>query len=183
LSFCANFGHGAPGGQAQRIGYVQGLNARLQSRLITSSDSSINHTYDDNTRVFSLGQPFYMDMSHDNVIIAVLAALGLGYFKVVGLQTTVLHSFPHRFNADEVSSFGARLINEVWTCSKVISFDQLQGEMYKNSDLSSQSDTTDYRGFVLDNAPVSAKGLCNDAVNGFCRMDEFLKKRWAWIRM
>jgi 3-phytase len=48
--------------------------------------------------------------------------------------------------------------------------------MYKNPDLSSQSETTDYIRFVLNNAPVSAKGLCIDAVNGFCRMDEFLKK-------
>jgi hypothetical protein len=29
---------------------------------------------------------------------------------------------------------------------------------------------------VLNNAPVSGKGLCNDAVNGFCPMTGFLKK-------
>jgi hypothetical protein len=178
LSFYANFGYGAPSGRAQGIGYVQELAERLQSRLIMSSDSSINYTYDDNTRDFPLSQPFYMDMSHDNVIIAVLAALGLDYFKAGphGLPTTVPHSPPHNFNAKEVSPFGARLFTEVWTCPKDISFDHLQEQMYKNPDLSSQSETTDYIRFVLNNAPVSAKGLCIDAVNGFCRMDEFLKK-------
>ncbi|KAJ5464386.1 Histidine phosphatase superfamilyclade-2 [Penicillium daleae] len=178
LSFYANFGYGAPSGRAQGIGYVQELAARLQSRLIMSSDSSINYTYDDNTRDFPLGQPIYMDMSHDNVIIAVLAALGLDYFKAGphGLPTTVQHSPSHHFKAKEVSPFGARLFTEVWTCPKDVSFDQLQEQIYKNPDLSSQSGTTDHIRFVLNNAPVSAKGLCDDAVNGFCRMEEFLKK-------
>ncbi|KAJ9483386.1 hypothetical protein VN97_g10013 [Penicillium thymicola] len=87
-----------------------------------SSGSSINYTYDDNTKDFPLGQPFYMDMSHDDVIVSVLSALGLNHFKAGGphgLTTSVPHAPPHnRFHMSQTAPFGGRLFTEVWTCPK-----------------------------------------------------------------
>lgn len=178
LSFYGNFGFGSPSGRAQGIGYVQELAARLKSRLIMSSDSSINYTYDNNPKDFPLHQPMYMDMSHDNVITSVLAALGLDYFRYGphGLPTSVSHAPRRNFDLHKITPFGARFYSEIWTCPKNASLHNLEEQMYKNPDLSSQSNTTDYIRFVLNNAPVPVDGLkgCEDSVNGFCPLKKFL---------
>lgn len=180
LSFYGNFGWGSPSGRAQGIGYVQELAARLKSRLIYSSDSSINYTYDNNVKQFPLHQPLYMDMSHDNVITSVLVALGLDYFRYGphGLPTSVSHAPRRNFDLHKITPFGARLYSEVWTCPKGASFHDLQGQLYKNPDLSSKKNTTDYIRFVLNNAPVPVDGLkaCEGSVNGFCPLKEFLRE-------
>jgi hypothetical protein len=48
--------------QAQGIGYVQELLARLKNQTITVSDTSVNATIDSDLSTFPLGQPFYLDM-------------------------------------------------------------------------------------------------------------------------
>lgn len=59
--------------------------------------------------------------------IGVPATLSLDYFKAGphALQTTVPHFLPHHFKADEINPLGACLFTKVWTCLKVVSFDQL----------------------------------------------------------
>lgn len=178
MMFYGNNNFGSPSGRAQGIGYVEEIAARLQSRLIMKSDSSINYTYDDNTKEFPLHQPMYMDMSHETVIVAVLAALGLDYFKYGprGMPSDVPHAVPRNFVMDKVAPFGARLFTEVWTCPSDVELDNLEDQMYKNPDLSSNSDTTDYIRFVLNDAPVPVEGLapCKGSANGFCDMMKFL---------
>lgn len=178
MMFYGNNMFGSPSGRAQGIGYVEEVAARLQSRLIMQSHSSINYTYDNNTKQFPLHQPMYMDMSHETVIVAVLAALGLDYFKYGphGMPKNVEHAVPRNFIMHKVAPFGARLFTEVWTCPADSKLDKLQDQMYKNPDLSSSSGTTDYIRFVLNNAPVPVEGLspCKGSVNGFCGMKEFL---------
>lgn len=57
-------------GRAQGIGYVQELVARLQNQYIYTSNTSVNYTLDNNPKTFPLGQKFYMDMSHDDILIS-----------------------------------------------------------------------------------------------------------------
>ncbi|KAJ5290794.1 hypothetical protein N7478_000045 [Penicillium angulare] len=179
IEYYGSYGFGSPSGRAQGIGYVQELAARLKNRLITSSHSSINYTYDDNLKDFPLHQNFYMDMSHDNTIVAVLTALGLEYFNYGphGLPINVINAPQERnFYMSKATPFGARLYSEIWTCPSDISFENLQPQMYKNPDLSSDRDTKDYIRLVLNNAPLPFDGFvpCEDSVNGFCRLEEFI---------
>ncbi|KAJ5300344.1 uncharacterized protein N7443_005346, partial [Penicillium atrosanguineum] len=178
MMFYGNNNFGSPSGRAQGIGYVEEVAARLQSHLIMKSDSSINSTYDDNTHEFPLHQLMYMDMSHETVIVAVLAALGVNYFKYGphGMPSDVPHAVPRNFVMRKVAPFGARLFTEVWTCPSDVNFNNLQNQMYSNPDLSSTSNTTDYIRFVLNNAPVPVEGLeaCKGSLNGFCDMKKFL---------
>ena len=51
-------------GRAQGIGYVQEMLARLQHLYITSSNSSVNSSLDNNPATFPLDQAFYADFSH-----------------------------------------------------------------------------------------------------------------------
>ncbi|EIT75539.1 multiple inositol polyphosphate phosphatase [Aspergillus flavus] len=179
LQFYGNYGFGAPTGRAQGIGYVLELAARLEGKRIETSDTSINATVDSKPATFPLNQPLYMDMSHDDVIVGVLAALGLKYFNYgsKGLPDDVAHAVPRNFKLNEVTPFGAHLISEIWTCPEKTNFHELDGALYKNPDLSSTSDTTDVIRFVLNGSPVSQEGLdgCETSINGFCSVEDFLK--------
>ena len=179
LQYYGNYAFPSPVGRAQGIGYVLELAARLSQELITSSDTSINYTYDNNTDQFPLDQPFYMDMSHDSIIISVLAALNLEYFQYSGserLPGNVDHPPKRTFEVSNVTPFGARLVTEVWTCPDDVIFDSLDPVLYTNPDLESVESTTRYIRFVLNGAPLPMTGVigCEDATNGFCSLEKFL---------
>lgn len=178
LQFYGDYGFGSPTGRAQGIGYLLELAARLQSKLIYSSDTSINYTYDDNTARFPLGQPLYMDMSHDDIIHSVITALSLNYFKYGphGLPGNVSHAPPRTFHLNEVAPFGARLFSEIWTCPSNTNFRSLRPVVYQNLDLTKTEGTKDYIRFVLNEAPLPLEGLpgCGNSTNGFCEVPKFL---------
>ncbi|KAJ5478276.1 hypothetical protein N7530_003785 [Penicillium desertorum] len=157
VQYYGDYAYGSPSGRAQGIGYVLELAARLEQKLITSSDTSINYTYTNNEAQFPFGQPFYMDMSHDDIILSVINALGLDYFR-------------------QMTPFGARFISEVWTCPRDMSFDYLDPVLYTNPSIKSTAKTTEYIRFVLNNSPLPQDGLigCEDSSNGFCQLDKFL---------
>ncbi|CAF4176906.1 unnamed protein product, partial [Adineta steineri] len=121
IQFYGDYSFGNPTGRAQGIGYVQELLARLQNRYIDISESSVNSTLDNNPTTFPLGQPFYLDYSHDDIIVSVLTALGMEYFK--GPSTGLPYDIPHapnppeNFDLSQMTPFGARLFTEVLTCS------------------------------------------------------------------
>lgn len=76
-----DYAWGNPTGRAQGIGYLQEMLARLQNQYIDVSDSSVNSTLTNNPETFPLGQKFYADFSHDDIIISVLTAMSFDYFK------------------------------------------------------------------------------------------------------
>lgn len=180
LQFYGNYGFGASTGRAQGIGYVLELAARLQSKLIHESDTSINVTYDNNEKTFPLHQPLYMDMSHDDIIVSVLTALGLEYFKYgpTGLPAAnITHAPSNRtFNLNNLTPFGARLNTEVWSCPSPASIKHFDPVLYTNPDLSERKNTTEYIRFMLNNAPIPVNGLkgCEKGVNGFCALSDFV---------
>ncbi|KAF2089293.1 histidine phosphatase [Saccharata proteae CBS 121410] len=111
-----DYAWGNPTGRAQGIGYVQELLARLQNQYITTSNSSVNSSLTDNAGDFPLGLPFYADFSHDDIIISVLAAMSIDYFR----QKPSLTDYPpnpnRHFNLARLTPFGARLTTEVIGC-------------------------------------------------------------------
>ncbi|KAE8148611.1 histidine phosphatase superfamily [Aspergillus avenaceus] len=179
IQYYGNFAFGSPTGRAQGIGYVLELAARLQGRLIHSSDTSINYTYDDNSAQFPMNQPFYMDMSHDDIILSVISALGLEHFKYgpEGLPIHVDHAPSNRtFTLNDLTPFGARFISEVWTCPDNVSFSSLDPILYVNPRINEAPDSKRYIRFLLNEAPLPLKGLvgCEESYNGFCPVDGFL---------
>ncbi|KAJ5085243.1 Histidine phosphatase superfamily clade-2 [Penicillium argentinense] len=151
------YSFGSPAGRALDIGYAQELAARLEHKLIKSSDSSINSTYDDNAKDFPLDQPFYIDIPCE-------------------MPAKVPHALPRGFKLKNMVPFGARLVTEVWTFPKNTSFHDLQSLLYKNPDLFSKS-TEHYNRLALNNAPVPLDGLSAcQSVNGFCSVKSFLRQ-------
>ncbi|KAL1624192.1 hypothetical protein SLS54_004122 [Diplodia seriata] len=117
IAYYYDYAFGNPTGRAQGIGYVQELLARLQNQYITASNSSVNSTITDNPDDFPLGRPFYADFSHDDIIVSVLTAMSVDYFRD-GPSLTEFPPNPDRhFNLARVTPFGARLITEVVGCA------------------------------------------------------------------
>ncbi|KAJ5201744.1 uncharacterized protein N7498_006407 [Penicillium cinerascens] len=178
VQYYGDYAYGSPTGRAQGIGYVVELAARLQHKLLTSSDTSVNYTYDNNIKQFPFGQPFYMDMSHDDIILSVITALGLKYFNYgpKGLPVKLDRAPNRTFHLSEMTPFGARFMSEIWTCPSSVSFDSLDPVLYTNPELGSK-DTRSYIRFMLNNSPLPMQGLigCERAKNGFCPVDTFLK--------
>ncbi|EJU00483.1 phosphoglycerate mutase-like protein [Dacryopinax primogenitus] len=117
LEYYYDYSYGNPTGRAQGLGYLEELLARLQKQFITSSDSSVNSTLDNNGATFPLGQPFYLDTSHDDIIISVLTAMSLDYLK----PALPLDVFPppedRTFVLSHLTPFGGRLTTEVIGCA------------------------------------------------------------------
>lgn len=111
------YGYGNPTGRAQGIGYLQELVARLQGTYITSSNSSVNSTYDNNGKTFPLHQDIYADFSHDDIIISVLTALSMDYFKDAPTLSKFPPSTDGHFRLSRLTPFGANLITEVIGCT------------------------------------------------------------------
>jgi hypothetical protein len=112
-----DYAFGNPTGRAQGIGYLQELLARLQNEYITSSNSSVNYTIDNNAAQFPLGRPFYADFTHDDIIVSTLTAMSMDYFH----DPTSLTQFPpnpnRHFILSHMTPFGGRLVTEVIGCA------------------------------------------------------------------
>jgi hypothetical protein len=95
---------------------LQELLARLQNQYTTSSDSSVNSTLTNNSADFPLGRPFYLDASHDDIIVSVLTAMSLDYLKDPPNLSQYPPNATRRFVLSNLTPFGARLITEVIGC-------------------------------------------------------------------
>ncbi|RMZ80309.1 hypothetical protein DV738_g2808, partial [Chaetothyriales sp. CBS 135597] len=117
IQYYFDYAWGQPTGRAQGIGYVQELLARIQNEYILTSNSSVNSTLDNNSKTFPLGQKFYADFSHDDILLSVLTALSLDYLH----ETPSLTAYPpdpnRRFILSNLTPFAARLVTEVIGCS------------------------------------------------------------------
>ncbi|KAA1122069.1 hypothetical protein PGTUg99_025758 [Puccinia graminis f. sp. tritici] len=74
-----NHGLGNRLGQAEGISYVAELIARLTGdrKWVEQDESKVNQTLDRSWATFPLNQSSYVDFSHDNQMISILAALGI----------------------------------------------------------------------------------------------------------
>lgn len=116
LNFFGSASYGCAVGAAEGAGWLTELVARLEKKLITVPQNGVNVTFTDSENVFPLDQLFYLDMSHDSVIVSVLTALGLEVFKE-DLPSTKIPS-PRQFIISRMTPFGARLYVEVLDCGE-----------------------------------------------------------------
>ncbi|GAB7349237.1 hypothetical protein MBLNU459_g8398t1 [Dothideomycetes sp. NU459] len=117
IEYFYDYAWGNPTGRAQGIGYLQELLARLQNQYIFSSNSSVNSTITNNPTDFPLGRPFYADFSHDDIIISVLTAMSLDYFREAPSLTQYPPDPKRHFVLSKMTPFGGRLITETIGCS------------------------------------------------------------------
>lgn len=184
MDYYFDSGFGQPTGRAQGMGYVQELMARLKHEYISSSNSSVNSTYDSDPATFPLDQAFYADFSHDVVIISVLTAMSLDYFHDAPSLTDVPPNPNRPFILSQITPFGARLVTEVIGCAS--------SDPAPVADERVQYYPTQY-GYDPENAPYkfirmrlndgilplsSIRGAkCEGRSDGLCALDDFLESQ------
>lgn len=77
----------------------------------------MNSTLTNNPTDFPLGRPFYADFSHDDILISVLTALSVDYFREHPRLTQYPPDPDRHFILSHLTPFGARLITEVIGCA------------------------------------------------------------------
>ncbi|KAI7213499.1 phosphoglycerate mutase-like protein [Hortaea werneckii] len=117
IEYYYDYSFGSPTGRAQGLGYQQELLARLTDQYIINSNSSVNSTLTNNPKDFPLQRPFYLDFSHDDIIVSVLTSMSIDYFR----EHPNLSQYPpdpdRHFLLSHLTPFGARLITEVIGCA------------------------------------------------------------------
>ncbi|KAF2670479.1 histidine phosphatase [Microthyrium microscopicum] len=180
IEYYYDYAYGNPTGRAQGVGYLQELLARLTNQYITSSNSSVNYTMTNNPEDFPLGAKMYSDFSHDDIIVSVLTAMSVDYFK----DAPNLDYPPdpaRKFILSKMTPFGARLITEVIGCAspdpetvsaaRTAYFPEQYGYSPKNA-------TNKFVRMRLNNGilPLNSirGGDCADRTDGLCSLESFV---------
>ncbi|EXJ76614.1 uncharacterized protein A1O5_01122 [Cladophialophora psammophila CBS 110553] len=184
IEYFYDYSYGNPTGRAQGIGYLQELLARLQSQYITVSNSSVNSSLTNNSRSFPLGQKFYADFSHDDIIISVLTAASLDYLRDPPSLTQYPPDPNRHFILSHLTPFSARLVTEVIGCGsgKPVPKNSSQTQYYPTQYGYSASDATHkFIRMRLNNGilPLSTirGGYCGNRSDGMCPLSSFLKSQ------
>ncbi|KAK9378815.1 histidine phosphatase superfamily [Kockiozyma suomiensis] len=151
LEFWGDASLGSAVGAAQGVGWLKELQARLEGHLLTEPYASVNVTITGSEETFPLDQLFYMDMTHDTIILAILTALGLPFGQLP--STTMLQ--PRLFVASRLTPFGARLYVELIDCPE---FSETMVRLKLN-------------GRVV---PLLGVGECPENEDGFCSLTTFI---------
>lgn len=183
-----DYSYGNPTGRAQGIGYLQELIARLTHTYITTSNSSVNSTLDNSSRTFPLDQPFYADFTHDDIIVSVLTAMSVDYFRDPPSLTQFPPNPNRHFILSHLTPFGGRLITETIGCSSPDpSPIKSHRTQYTPTQYGYSPSNASYK-FVrmrLNNGIVPLNtirgGACGNAtsgrVDGMCGMEGFLRSQ------
>ncbi|CAK5265068.1 unnamed protein product [Mycena citricolor] len=140
-------GHGARLGRVQGVGYVNELLARL-TRSAVRDHTQTNRTLDSDPATFPLDRTIYADFSHDNTMIAIVAALGLFRQRQ---PLSARHVDPSRtWRIHEMVPFAGRIVVEKLGCG--------DGEFVR----------------VLVNDALQPVDFCASEI---CRLEEFVESQ------
>lgn len=185
IEYYYDYGFGNPTGRAQGLGYQQELLARLTNQYITSSNSSVNSTLTENSEQFPLNRPFYLDVSHDDILISVLASMSVDYFRDPPSLTEFPPDPKRKFNLAHITPFGARLITEVIGCSVPDPVPVHKSRTaYTPGQYGYDASNATYK-FIrqrLNNGVVPLEtirtGECKGRTDGMCAMEDFLASQY-----
>lgn len=141
----------------------------------------MNSTITDNAQDFPLGRPFYADFSHDDILISVLTALSVDFFREHPSLTQYPPDPSRHFILSHLTPFGARLITEVIGCADA---DPKAVHEHRTAYYPAQY------GYSAANAPhkfvrmrlnngiiplnTIRGGACEGRTDGLCAMDKFV---------
>lgn len=132
------------------------LLARLTGQPVHDKTQT-NHTLDDNPATFPLDRAFYADFTHDTLLTAVFAAIGL-LEQSENLTTTQIDK-GRTYISSELVPFSGRMVTEKITCGG--SGYEPQGTYVR----------------VLVNDAVQPLEFCNASLYGLCTLSDFVESQ------
>ncbi|XAO23465.1 hypothetical protein I312_102243 [Cryptococcus bacillisporus CA1280] len=117
INFYYNNGAGSPVAAAQGKGFLQEFVARFTQTPITSSNSSVNTTLDNNSTYFPLNQSIYADATHEVVLLDTLTAFNLTALFSTGPLPVDRRVEGSSFVASQVVPFATHLVVQVLECT------------------------------------------------------------------
>ena len=184
LEYYYDYSWGNPTGRAQGIGWLQELLARLDHHYILSSNSSVNSTLDDSGDTFPLNQKVYADFSHDDILISIMTAMSLDYFKDPPSLTDYPPDPDRHFILSTITPFAARLITEVVGCSSADPEAVSQPRTYYTPGQYGYDASNASNKFIrmrLNDGilPLSTirGGDCEGRTDGMCKLENFMKSQ------
>lgn len=157
--------YGSRLGPVQGIGYVNELLARLTDQPVQDHTQS-NHTLSSNPETFPLGRGTYIDFSHDNLIVAVISAMGLKDDDVSTLDPTEYED-DREWNLSRVVPFSGRMVVERMECS-----DTRGSGRFRRDGAGSQV----YVRVLIDDA-VQDLDICEGSREGLCTLENFVESQ------
>lgn len=162
LDFYYQSGFGSHFGPAIGSGWLTELLARLKGIQLTRSSHGVNTTIAGSPSTFPIDQPFYLDMTHDAVIVAVLTALDLKFLENNLPDSKLL--VPRSFIISRLTPFSARLYVELLECDDDESAESMHIRIKLNDRI----------------LPLHDLYYCPKSKDGLCPFDKFrrsLEKR------
>ncbi|KAH6917781.1 histidine phosphatase superfamily [Coprinopsis sp. MPI-PUGE-AT-0042] len=160
LKYWYDDGFGSPLGRVLGLGWVQELVSRLKNERITVLNSSTNPDFVSNPVTFPLGNSFYVDATHDTVILNVITALGLSNFAASG-PLPYNQIPPNRsFRTAELVPFATNMQFQVLSCDSLPDAHQIR--------------------IIINDGVVPLTGIqgCPDQKEGMCPLDTFVAAQW-----
>jgi hypothetical protein len=184
IEYYYDYAYGNPTGRAQGIGYLQELLARLQHQPIATSNSSVNATIDNNSTSFPLDQKFYADFSHDDILISVMTAMSLDYFKDPPSLTAYPPNPNRHFVLSHLTPFAAKLVTEVVGCGSLNPSAVHDTRTYTSPTQYGYKPFNATHKFIrmrLNNGilPLGTirGGACGNRTDGLCAMSDFIQSQ------
>ncbi|KAH8674341.1 histidine phosphatase [Xylariales sp. PMI_506] len=184
IEYFYDYSYGNPTGRAQGIGYLQELVARLTNQYIFSSNSSVNSSLTNNPDTFPLGQAFYADFTHDDIIISVMNAMSLDYFRDPPSLTQWPPNPNRRFVLSHLTPFGAHFVTEVIGCSSAAPVEVAQRSTVYSSTANGYNPSNATHKFIrmrLNEGILPLNtirgGQCQGRTDGMCPLDNFLESQ------
>lgn len=147
------YSYGEPLGPVQGVGYVNELLARLTNTPVRDR-TQVNHTLDDSPATFPLNRTFYADFTHENLIVAVFAAMGL--YRDENPLDPLAPDAARAWVASRLVPFSARMVTERLACSGT--GEQLEGEYVR----------------MLVNDQLVELECADGRLDGMCELAEFV---------
>jgi hypothetical protein len=144
----------------------------------------VNSTLTDNPDSFPLGEKFYVDFSHDDIIISALTAMSLDYIKDPPSYTEFPPRSDRRFVLSRLTPFGARLITEVIGCGESSPAEVPNHYTIYSPGANGYNATNATSKFIrmrLNNGilPLSTirGGNCEGRTDGLCALESFIESQ------
>ncbi|EME49919.1 hypothetical protein DOTSEDRAFT_68663 [Dothistroma septosporum NZE10] len=190
IEYYYDYAWGNPTGRAQGLGYQQELLARLTKQYITSSNSSVNSTLDNNAQDFPLNRPFYADFTHDDIIVSTLTAMSVDYYRDHPNVSTYPPDPDRHFILSRLTPFGARLFTEVIGCAESNPEAQHSSRTQYYPTQYGYNPANATHKFIrmrLNNGIVPLDtirgGKCSGRTDGLCAMDNFLASQYESMKL